>query len=85
MNNSTVFLSLQIFDEKKKNLKCIYFAFFKATFFDNLAHISLHKPSLKNETQSFTYEKDKNGQQLLFFRVSCRKEEGEREEEKKSM
>ncbi len=58
--------------------------FLRATFFDNLAHISLHKPSLKNETQSFTYEKDKNGQQLLFsgFLAERRRE---REEEKKSM
>ena len=44
----------------------MHFAFLRATFFDNLAHISLLKPSLKTGTQSFTYEKDKNGQQLLF-------------------
>ena len=62
----------------------MHFAFLRATFFDNLAHISLLKPSLKTGTQSFTYEKDKNGQQLLFsgFLAQSRweREEGRKKE-----
>ena len=76
-----MFLRLQNrFENLKINLK-MHFAFLRATFFDNLAHISLLKPSLKTGTQSFTYEKDKNGQQLLFsgFLAQSR---WEREEER---